>query len=64
MVRKYKLNKRKKFTPDIQANFWNGDPDIDAVCRMIFRPECNFKKSKFPFFSKKISPFNSQNTLL
>ena len=62
--RKYKMNKRTSFTPDIQANFWNGDPDIDAVCRMIFRPECKFKKSKFPFFSKKISPFNSQNTLL
>ena len=62
--RKYKLNKKTNFTPDIQANFWNGDPDIDAVCRMIFRPECKFNKSKFPFFSKKISPFNSQNTLL
>ena len=50
--------------PDIQANFWNGDPDIDAVCRMIFKPECNFNKKVFPFYSKKISPFNSQNTLI
>ena len=40
------------------------DPDIDAVCRMIFKPECNFNKKVFPFFSKKISPFNSQNTLV
>ena len=31
---------------------------------MIFKPECTFKKKLFPFFSKKISPFNSQNTLL
>jgi len=62
--RKYKIGKKNLITPDIQANFWNGDPDIDAVCRMIFKPECNFKKSLFPFFSKKVSPFNSQNTLL
>jgi len=62
--RKYKIGKKNLIKPDIQANFWNGDPDIDAVCRMIFKPECNFKKSLFPFFSKKISPFNSQNTLI
>ena len=62
--RKYKVGKKNLIKPDIQANFWNGDPDIDAVCRMIFKPECNFKKSLFPFFSKKISPFNSQNTLI
>ena len=62
--RKYKIAKKKLIKPDIQANFWNGDPDIDAVCRMIFKPECNFKKSLFPFFSKKVSPFNSQNTLI
>ena len=62
--RKYKVKKKQLIKPDIQANFWNGDPDIDAVCRMIFKPECNFKKNIFPFFSKKISPFNSQNTLI
>ena len=62
--RKYKTLKKNLIKPDIQANFWNGDPDIDAVCRMIFKPECNFKKSLFPFFSKTISPFNSQNTLI
>lgn len=62
--RSYKAGKKVYITPDVQANFWNGDPDIDAVCRMIFRPECNFKSNRFPFFSKKISPFNSQNTLI
>ena len=62
--RKYKNGKKYLIEPDIQANFWNGDPDIDAVCRMIFKPECKFRKNIFPFFSKKISPFNSQNTLL
>jgi len=62
--RTYKLKKKTIIKPDIQANFWNGDPDIDAVCRMLFKPECKFKNKLFPFFSKKISPFNSQNTIL
>ena len=51
--RKYKTGKKYLIKPDIQANFWNGDPDIDAVCRMIFKPECSFKKRLFPFFFKK-----------
>ena len=48
-------NQEKKilFKPDIQANFWNGDPDIDAVCRMLIKPECKFKKSTFSIFFKK-----------
>ena len=62
--RKYKTKKKNLIKADIQANFWNGDPDIDAVCRMIYRPVCKFKKSYFPFYSNKISIFNSQNTLL
>tara|TARA_B100000989_G_scaffold125527_1_gene93069 strand:+ start:9929 stop:10849 length:921 start_codon:yes stop_codon:yes gene_type:complete len=49
---------------DIQADFWNGDPDIDAICRMEHAPECKFKASVFPFTSNKLSPFNSQNTYL
>ena len=49
---------------DVQADFWNGDPDIDAVCRMEHAPECKFQTSVFPFTSNKMSPFNSQNTYL
>lgn len=49
---------------DIQADFWNGDPDIDAICRMRYAPECDFDPENFPFTSNKISPFNSQNTFL
>jgi hypothetical protein len=48
----------------VQANFWNGDPDIDAIARMEHAPECNFEESVFPFASNKIAPFNSQNTIL
>ena len=62
--RKYKKKGKLIFTPDIQANFWDGDPDVDAITRFIYAPECKFKKKYFPFYSKKISPFNSQNTLI
>ena len=51
-----------KITPDIQANFWNGDPDVDAICRIEHNPLCDFSNDIFPFFSDVISPFNSQNT--
>ena len=47
---------------DIQADFWNGDPDIDAICRMEHAPECDFDPAAFPIASNKLSPFNSQNT--
>ena len=59
-----KKNKKVEETFDIQADFWNGDPDIDAICRMEHAPEWKFKISDFPFTSNKFSPFNSQNTFL
>ena len=49
---------------DAQADFWDGDPDIDAICRMIYAPECFFDEPIFPFSANKISPFNSQNTFI
>ena len=62
--RKAKLVGKKKIMIDVQADFWDGDPDIDAITRVIFKPKCKFEKKIFPFHSKKISPFNSQNTFL
>ncbi len=62
--RRYKKKKINYIKPDIQASFWNGDPDIDAICRLIYRPECKFDKKYFPFYSNKISIFNSQNTII
>ena len=56
--------KKKIIKPDIQADFWNGDPDIDAICRMEHHPICNFKDKYFPLASNKVSPFNSQNTFI
>ena len=62
--RTYKKKSRKKIKCDVQADFWNGNPDIDAVCRMIYVPECQFEEAVFPFSATKPSPFNSQNTFL
>ena len=47
----------------IQADFWDGDPDIDALCRLSKMPVCKFDNFK-PFGSNQIAPFNSQNTFL
>jgi hypothetical protein len=62
--RDYSKVSRKKIVPDVQADFWNGDPDIDAICRMEHAPNCDFDRSCFPIASNKPSPFNSQNTFL
>jgi len=47
----------------VQADLWDGDPDIDAICRLSKMPEVKFDLTK-PFASNQISPFNSQNTFL
>jgi hypothetical protein len=62
--RDYSKKSRKKVFADVQADFWNGDPDIDAICRMEHAPVCNFDESYFPIASNKIAPFNSQNTFI
>lgn len=56
--------KRKKLKIHVQADFWNGDPDIDCIARIMFAPNCRFKKSHFPFISNRIAPFNTQNTFI
>ncbi|MHA1690352.1 MAG: hypothetical protein ACTSU7_01815 [Candidatus Heimdallarchaeaceae archaeon] len=47
----------------VQADLWNNDPDVDAVCRLRYQPEVNFTGVKH-FTSNKISPFNMQNTFV
>jgi hypothetical protein len=54
---------KKIITPLIQADLWDGDPDIDAMCRLTFKPMCKFNITG-PFASNKPSPFNSQNTFI
>lgn len=48
----------------VQADLWNGDPDIDAVVRLVLRPHVTFAAKMTPFSSDKLCPFNSQNTFL
>ena len=62
--RDYSKKSKKLVRCDIQADFWNGDPDVDAIARMIYRPDCLFDATCFPMASSAISPFNSQNTFL
>ena len=47
----------------VQADFWDGDPDVDAICRITKKPIVKFNDFK-PFGSTQIAPFNSQNTFL
>ena len=58
-----KLKGKEKVKCLVQADFWNGDPDVDAVCRITKMPEVTFAPFS-PFASDKISPFNSQNTFI
>ena len=62
--RDYTGKTRKTVRADVQADFWNGDPDIDAVCRLEHAPECCFDPEGFPIAANKPGPFNSQNTFL
>jgi hypothetical protein len=47
----------------VQADLWDGDPDIDAMARLTMKPIVKYNIDK-PFCSNKIAPFNSQNTFL
>lgn len=53
-----------KKTPHVQADLWDGDPDIDALARLSQKPIVKFDKLHAPYCSNTISPFNSQNTFL
>lgn len=48
----------------VQADLWDGDPDIDAMARLIYKPIVKYSDITQPYCSSKISPFNSQNTFL
>jgi hypothetical protein len=48
----------------VQADLWDGDPDIDAITRITKKPIVKFSEIKEPYCSNQISPFNSQNTFV
>ncbi len=62
--RDYSRKSCRRVKADVQADFWNGDPDIDAICRMEHAPECRFDDACFPLAANRLAPFNSQNTFL
>jgi hypothetical protein len=62
--REYNCVGKRTITPDIQAVLWDGEPDVDAVCRMIYRPYCMFDPYRCPIASDRPGPVNSQNTIL
>jgi hypothetical protein len=47
----------------VQADLWDGDPDIDAMCRLTKKPIVKYDDVA-PYSSDQPSPFNSQNTFL
>ena len=47
----------------VQADFWDGDPDIDAICRLTKKPLIKFDKFQ-SFTTLGYAPFNTQNTFL
>lgn len=51
----------RDIVPMIQADLWDGDPDIDAICRITHSPTVKLNVVR-PFFANKPGPFNSQNT--
>ena len=62
--RDYTRKSRRLVRAHVQADFWNGDPDIDAICRMEHAPECKFDDVFFPLAANRLAPFNSQNTFI
>jgi|TARA_B100001094_G_C18034849_1_gene721977 hypothetical protein len=57
----YKGRKNRKVM--VQADLWDGDPDIDAMCRLTKMPCVKYDINR-PYASEQISPFNSQNTFI
>ena len=58
---KPQLLKRKVL---VQADLWDGSPDVDAVCRITLDPKVSFRPTLIPYASNVAGPFNSQNTFL
>lgn len=47
----------------VQADLWDGDPDIDAIARLSLAPKVSFEEMA-PYGATCLAPFNSQNTFL
>lgn len=47
----------------VQADLWNTDPDVDAICRMLYDEPIEFQVTNF-YKANRVSPFNMQNTFV
>jgi hypothetical protein len=54
---------KKIVKADVQADLWDGHPDVDAVCRLIHKPVVKFTVDE-QYSSNCITPFNTQNTFM
>ena len=67
LVREQKRNTKlvgtTRFKPLIQADLWNIDPDVDAICRILYNESIEFQVANF-YTANRISPFNMQNTFI
>ena len=51
--------------PLVQADLWDGEPDVDAITRMVGGGELDMRYEGRSFFTGSVpGPFNSQNTFL
>jgi hypothetical protein len=58
----YTPNQKRKIL--FQVDLWDGDPDVDAICRVMYNPTNLNMKILSPFTSDNYIPFNSQNTFI
>jgi hypothetical protein len=63
--RKPRWDKEESVKVLFEVGLWDGDPDIDAVCRIMYNPK-NLKlgENLMPYCSTLFTPFNSQNTFI
>jgi len=48
----------------VEASLWDGDPDVDAMCRLQYGQMSIKLTGPFPYTTKSLTVFNSQNTFL
>lgn len=49
--------------PLVREDLWTGDPDIDAIDRILYRPHISYHNFR-PFTTTVFSPVNTQNTFI
>lgn len=63
--RNSRLDGKAEVVPLIQADLWDGELDVDAMCRMITTTEHHwYDFDPFVFANNVFVPFNSQNTFI